>query len=146
MSEFDEMTIAMAVGVLLLLAMIGGFMLMWQRQKYLHAALKLAWTSHSAGMTPEQILPAQGIVNALRTGSEVSPVMGVPVKLQIPLEERESGINPAVQVNAPLSESPGSKSEKYRKGSEEDRLRAMLAGRTTVRSSEASPLQRPGSP
>ncbi len=145
MSELDEMTIAIAVGGLLLLAMIGGFMLMWQRQRYLHAALELAWTARPAEMTLEQTLNGQRMT-PLPSDSQGSPELKVTDKSQRALEERESGINPQTHIIAPLSDSPGSKRENYRKGSEEERLRIMLAGRPAIRPNAASPPPRPGSP
>ena len=142
MNELNEMTIA--VGGLLLLAMIGGFILMWQRQKYLHAALKLAWAPHTAGLTVEQGITGQSMT-PIQTDSKGSPGAGAITKSDRVLDGPESRMNPPTHVIAPLSESPGSsRREGHRRGSEEDRLRAMLAGRTAVRPGGASPQQRFG--
>lgn len=143
MNELNEMTMAIAVGGLLLLAMIGGFILMWQRQKYLHAALKLAWATHAAGLTVEQAITGQSMA-PLQTDSKGLPESDGITKSARVLDDPESRMHPSTHVIAPLSESPGSRREDYRRGSEEDRLRAMLAGRTAVRSGGASPQQRFG--
>ncbi len=142
MSEFDVIRLLIAMGVLLLMAASAGFALLWQRQQQLSLALQAA----------QGVQPTPGLLNKsahqpaavqFDQSGIASPTASISFGSTLQQTSAERGV---INVVAPLGMAPGTVKGGHPKGREEDRLRAMLAGRTTVRSSGASPLQRPGSP
>ena len=199
MNGFDELTLMIGVVGLLLLAVVAGFILMWQRQKYLHAALQAAWATAPGGLPQPQLAVAtaplaSASANATRrtstagtTGKDSEMDSGIDLNSGRDAIIRAAGLSaqasaarmentrPATQVVSPLGassrENPPRQAQEQRQaaynsvgqhsvqvagqgagrdgghaGSEEDRLRALLAARGAVRSNAAAPQQRPWSP
>jgi hypothetical protein len=146
MSEFDVIRLLIAIGVLLLMAASAGFALLWQRQQQLSLALQAA---QGAQPTPDLLNKSVRQPEAAQFDQPAlaSPMASISFGSTLAQTSAERGIT---TVAAPLGAGPGiskgGNSSGQPKVREEDRLRAMLAGRTAIRSNAASPQSRPGSP
>ena len=132
MSEFDVIRLLIAMGVLLLMAASAGFALLWQRQQQLTFALQTTQGLQKKSALQPETVPVHEPATA-------SPKTAIKFSSTLQQTSAERGIT---SVTAPLGAAKGG----YSLGREEDRLRAMLAGRTAVSSNGVSPQQRPGSP
>ncbi len=138
MSEFDVIRLLMVVGVLLLMAASAGFALLWQRQQQLSLALQAAQDNRmTLDLTSNTARQPEAVqVDQPELGS---PAASTRFGSTLQQTSAERGMTSVV---APL----GAAQSGHSKSSEEDRLRALLAGRTMVRSGGSSPPQRPWSP
>lgn len=132
MSEFDVIRLLIAMGVLLLMAASAGFALLWQRQQQLTLALQTTQGLQNKSALQPQTVPIDEPATA-------SPKTAIKFSSTLQQTSAERG---TISVTAPLGAAKGG----YSQGREEDRLRAMLAGRTAVSSNGVSRQQRPGSP
>jgi|GEM_PF-3189089 len=137
MSEFDVIRLLIAVGVLLMMAASAGFALLWQRQQHLSLALQAAQGPRTTlGLTNNPARQPEAV--HIDQPKVESPAASITFSSALAQTSAGRGV---ASVVAPPGAVPS-----YSKGSEEDRLRALLAGRTAVRSGGASPQQRPWSP
>ncbi len=138
MSEFDVIRLLIAMGVLLLMAASAGFALLWQRQQQLTLALQTTLGLQTTqGLQKKSALQPETV--PVDEPATASPKTAIKFSSTLQQTSAERGIT---SVTAPLGAAKGG----YSQGREEDRLRAMLAGRTAVSSNGVSPQQRPGSP